>query len=111
MEMKIFGRVRQLLQGVDQASVGNPEQLTINEQLELLTASRSSAYGEITKQGRAFEIHTASAVAAVVAVPTTANLLSVWNGQDDGGRSMIIDRVWALMAVGTAVAGQAALLG
>lgn len=110
-EIKIFGRIRQLLQGIDQASVGDDEQIALTEQLEQLVAMGSSPYGEIVKIGRAFETHTTSALAAVVAVPTTANMLSIWNGDAVGGRVLVIDRVWALMAVGTAAAGQAALIG
>jgi hypothetical protein len=110
-ETKFFGRIRQLLQGIDQASVGDDEQVALSEQLEQLVAISSSPYGEIIKIGRAFEVHTTSAVAAVVAVPTVAHLLGIWNGEADGGRSLIIDRTWALMAAGTAAAGQGAIIG
>jgi hypothetical protein len=110
-DVSVFGRVRQLLQGLDQASVGDEEQITLNEQLEQLVAFGASPYGEIVKIGRAFELHTTTAVAAVVAVPTTAALLGIWNGEPDGGRSLVIDRVWALMAASAATAGQATLIG
>jgi hypothetical protein len=110
--VSIFGRVRQVLQGLDQAASGDEEQIALNEQLEQLMAMGSSPYGEITRLGRAFEIHTVAAVAAVVALPTTASMLSIWNGEADSGRSLIIDRVWGLRIVSTtAIASQAALIG
>lgn len=108
----VFGRVRQLLQGIDQASAGDEEQIALNEQLEQLVALGSSPYGEIVKIGRAFETHTVTAVASAQALPTTTAMLSIWNGEADGGRSLIIDRAWGLrIASTTAIASQASLLG
>lgn len=108
----VFGRIRKLLEQLDQASPGDvDQQLTLNEQLELLVAPSSAPYAEIVRVGRAFEVHTTGAAAAIVAVGTVANKLSLWNGDGDNGRSLIIDRVWALMAAGTAAAGQGTLLG
>src|SRR6267378_308756 len=112
-DVHILARIRQLLQGIDQASQGNPEEpITMNEQLELLVASGASPYGEIVKMGRAFEVHTVVAVAAVVALPTLGSMLTIQNMEPDGGRSYVIDRVWGLrIASTTAIASQAALLG
>lgn len=111
-EIKVLGRVRQLLQGVDQGSKGDDEQIALNEQYEQLVAMGASQYGEIVRIGRAFEVHTVSAVAAVVALPTTAAMLSLWNGEADSGRSYVIDRVWGLRIVSTtAIASQASLIG
>jgi len=110
-EVNIFGRIRQLLQGIDQGSVGDNEQISLNEQLEQLVAPGSAPYTEIIKTGRAFEVHTTSAVAAIVAVPTVAHLLGIWNGEPDGGRVLIIDRCWALQAASAATVGQAVMIG
>lgn len=112
MDSNLIARVRQIAQGIDGGSPGDVQILSLNEQYELLIALASSPYEETTRMGRAFEVHTTSAIAAVVAVPTTANALSIYNAEPDGGgRSLIIDRVWALMAVGTAAAGQGSLIG
>lgn len=111
MQVKILARIRKLLEAVDSGAVGDDEQLTLNEQLEQLVAQGTSPYEEIVKVGRAFETKSVSALAAVVAVPTVANMLSIWNGEPDGGRCFIIDRVWALNIVSTAVASQCTLLG
>jgi hypothetical protein len=111
-ESKILGRIRLLLRGVDQGSVGDDEQIALNEQGELLIAHGSSPFAEQTKMGRAFETHTVAAIAAVVALPTTAAMLSLWNGEPDTGRSLVLDRAWALRIVSTtAIASQASIIG
>lgn len=111
-DMNVFGQVRQLLQGIDRASVGDTEQFTLSEQLEMMVAQGSSQWEETTKMGRSFSVCTASAVAALVAVPTVVNMLSLWNGELQTGRVLIIDRVWALCAAASgATAGQGALIG
>src|SRR5687767_10297547 len=104
MDLRIFGRVRQVLQGVDQLDAGTEEQLRMSEQGALLVAPAASAYGETVRLGRAYEVHTTTAIAAVVARPTTAHMLSLYNGEPDDGRIYVIDRAWAINEVSTAVA-------
>ena len=111
MDLRLFGRIRQLLQSVDQRLAGDEEEFGLSQQGELLVALSTSPYGETVRAGRAFEVHTTAALAAVVAVPTTAIMLGIYNNEPDDGRVYIIDRAWALMAAGTAAAGQAALIG
>lgn len=111
MQVNIMGRIRQVLQSIDAGAVGDVEQIALNEQLEQLVAIGSSPYGEIVKAGRAYETHTSAALAAVVAVPTVVNMLSIYNGEPDGGRSYVIDRVWGQNVVSTAVASQCVLIG
>lgn len=111
-QISILARVRKLLEAVDGSSPDIQQQPTLTDQLELLVGQGTSPYGEIVKVGRAFEVHTVAAIAAVVALPTTASMLSLWNGEADGGRSYVIDRVWGLRIVSTtAIASQAALIG
>lgn len=107
---ELMGRVRTLLRGIDAVGQGDEEALPLNEQGEPIFALGSTLYAEIVKMGRAFEVHTTTAVAAVVARPTTAHLLGIWNGEPDSGRSLIIDRLWALLEAGTAAAGQFTIL-
>lgn len=110
--VNIFARVRKLLEAIDQSSPDTDQQATVNDQLELLMANAASPYGEVTRVGRAFETHTTTAIAAVVALPTTAAMLSMWNGEPDNGRSYVVDRVWGLRIVSTtAIASQASLIG
>ncbi len=110
-EIKIFGRVRKLLEGLDAVSVGKEdEQITLTQQSEQLMAMGAAPYQEITRVGRGFYLTTTTAVAAVVAVPSTAVLLALYNNEPDGGRSYIVDWVAALNAASTAVASQATIL-
>ena len=63
-----------------------------------LVALRASDYEEVTRPGRAFYCKTATAnnTASVIAVGTTTAGLGLCNTADDGGRSMIIDAIWAI---------------
>src|SRR3954468_15916914 len=70
----------------------------------------ASPYGEIPRLGRAYRVGPTAAVAAVVAVPSTACMYAIYNNEPDGGRSFIIDWVSAQNVVSTAVAAQAQLL-
>jgi hypothetical protein len=109
-EHKILFRVRKIVEALE-AAAKSDENPTLTEQLAQLIALDSSFYEEIVKAGRSFETHTTAALAAVIAVPTTAIMLGLYNNEPDGGRSYIIDRVWGLMIAGTAAAGQASLIG
>lgn len=111
LEFKALGRIRKLLEGIDAESQGvETEQIALTQQLELLTAAGAAPYREIVRMGRAFYTGTTTAVAAVVAIPTTAVLLALYNNDVDGGRSLVIDWVAASGAAKTAAAGQAQLL-
>lgn len=111
MEVKVLGRIRKVLEGFDAESVGvSDEQVTLTQQLEQLVALGAAPYSEIVRIGRAFYTGTTTAVAAVVAIPTTAVLLALYNNDVDGGRSIVIDWVGASGVAKTAAAGQAQLL-
>jgi hypothetical protein len=109
-EIRVLGRVRKILEGIDAESVGNDEQIAITPQLEQLIAAGAAPYRELTRMGRAFEVHTAAAIGAVVAIPTTAHMLALYNNEPDGGRSYVIDWIAATNVVSTAVASQAQLI-
>jgi hypothetical protein len=110
VDVKVIGRIRKALEGIDAGSPGDDEQLALTGQLEQLVAMGASPYGEITRLGRAYKVGTAAAVAAVVAIPTTAAMLQLYNNEPDGGRSLIIDWVAASGVAKTAAAGQAQIL-
>jgi hypothetical protein len=111
MEVQLMARVRQILQAIDQRSPGDEEKVSLSEQGALYVAQDSSFYEEMIRVGRSFEVHTTAAVAGIVAIPTTAVLAQIWNGEPDDGRCLIIDRCWALGIAGPATAGQNALIG
>mgnify|MGYP001572822532 CR=1 FL=1 len=104
-------RIRKLLEAIDDASAGTEALATLTPQLEQLVAPGAAPYSEIVRAGRAFQTHMATAVAAVVAIPTTAHMFSIYNGDPDGGRVGVIDWVAATNVVSTAVASQAQLIG
>lgn len=107
----LIGRVRKVLEAIDAESQGNEATLVLTQQLELLTAQGAPPYSEVVRAGRAFWTGTTTAVAAVVAIPTTAVLFALFNNDADGGRSLIIDWVAAQNVVSTAVVCQAQILG
>ena len=110
MEVKLLGRLRKLLEGIDAGSPGDDEQFAVSQQLEQLVAFGSAPYTEIVRLGRAFYVNTTAAVAAAVAVPTTTGGLSLYNNEPDGGRTYIIDWVAASNVASTALAAQAQML-
>src|SRR6476646_6097145 len=106
MDVKITGRIRKLLDGLDAGSVGDDESVVLDQQRNVLVAPGAAPYTDIVRIGRAFYVNTTAAVAAVVAVPTTAVLMAIYNNEPDGGRSFVIDWVAAQNVVSTAVASQ-----
>lgn len=109
--VNLTGRIRKLLEGIDAEAAGaNDEQLALTGQLELLVAAGSAQFREITRMGRAFYTGTTTAVAAVVAIPTTGHMFALYNNAADGGKSLVIDWVGASGVAKTAAAGQAQLL-
>jgi hypothetical protein len=111
MDMTIVARIRKLLEGIDkEVAGGDPREVTLTQQLELLTAQGAAPYREITKMGRAFWTGQTAAVASVVAIPTTAANVALYNNAPDGGRSLVIDWIAASCIVSTAVDSRCAQL-
>jgi hypothetical protein len=110
MEVKVLGRVRKLLEGVDASAVSDSEQIALTPQLEQLVAASSAPYREIVRMGRAFWTNTTTAIASVVALPTTAVTLAIYNTDSDGGRSLVIDWVGAINIVAGAATGQSEII-
>jgi hypothetical protein len=111
MEVKVIGRLRKLLEGIDAGSQGDDEQIALTQQLEQYIAYGASPYGEIVRLGRAFVNNTTAAVAAAVAIPTTTGGFSLYNNEPDGGRSYVIDWVGASNVASAATAAQAQMIG
>ena len=111
VEVKALYRIRKLLEGLTQEAGGsNDVQAALTEQLELLIAPGATPYQEINRLGASFWTGGVAAVAAVVAIPTTACMFAIYNNEADGDRSLVIDFVAAQNVVSTAVASQAQLL-
>lgn len=112
MEFSLKARIRKLMEAFDaEVSGGDPRDIVLTQQLELLVAAGATSYQETVRAGRAFWTGNTASVAAVVAVPTTAVMLALFNNDADGGSSLIIDWVAASGVAKTAAAGQQQMLG
>ena len=69
--------------------------LQANQAGEQLVAAGDADYTEVTRGGFAFTYRNTTAVAAVTSIPTTATNTAFRNSDADGGRSVIIDAIWA----------------
>jgi len=108
-EIKMLGKVRGIF--LDLLPTGREdEQLQLTGQAEQLVAQGSAPYQEIVRQGRCF-MATNSAVATVTGIPTTAYALALYNNESDGGRSYVIDQVWALYTTNTAALPHVGIIG
>ncbi len=77
-----------------------------------LVAQRGSDYEEMSRAGWAFFCKTATAddTPSVIAVGTTTCGIGLSNTADDGGRSMIIDAIWAIKILQAAAVSQESLI-
>jgi len=102
-EVKIFGKIRGLFVDMLYGTGSEETQVELSGQGDQLLAQGAAPYQEIARQGRTYLCNTGNApVASVVAMPTTATGFNIHNNEPDGGRSYVIDQVWALV---TAQAG------
>lgn len=76
----------------------------INERGELLVALGLPTQAEVVRYGESYVSLQATAVAPVVALPTTTAQLSLWNGEPDGGKSYAIDSLICMCAVSASAA-------
>lgn len=102
-DMKMLGKVRGILVDLF-ATNREDEQAHLSGQGEWLTAAAAAPYQEIVRQGKSYWTNTTTAVASVTAIPSTAHGLAIYNNAPDGGRSLVIDRVWALYTVNSTAA-------
>ena len=68
----------------------------------LRIASYLPPYAELAREGNGWSAMATAAVAALVVRPTTGAMATLWNGEEDGGKSLIMDRAFAHNLVGTA---------
>lgn len=107
--LKIAGRVRGTAAG-NYPENREDEQLHINNRGDQIVAQGLPELTEVTRLGQSFTVITATAAAPVIAIPTTAALLSLWNGEPDNGKSYIIDSVFAVKVANDASASAMAML-
>lgn len=75
--------------------------LKANQAKEMLVARGSAKYEDATRSGKRFSYRNTTGVAAVTAVPTIATNCAFFNSDPAGGRSIIVDAIFA-SAVGNA---------
>lgn len=63
-------------------------------------------YAVLSKEGNGWQVMATSAVAALIVRPSTVALGTLWNGEADGGKSYIIDRIFAQQLVSAAAAAR-----
>lgn len=61
--------------------------------------------------GNSFQVATTTAAAPVVAIPTTAALIGLYNGEPDNGKCYVIDSVFVVQVVVTAAIQNIGILG
>jgi hypothetical protein len=94
-DLKILGKVRGIFMDLLPTN-REDEQIQLTGQGDLLVAHGAAPYQEVVRQGKAFWVNTTTDTPAVTAIPTVAVNLAIYNNENDGGRSLIIDQVWAM---------------
>ena len=70
---------------------------------DLVMAQGLPPYAEMSRQGEGWSVISTAAAAALVVRPSTVALITLWNGEaNPGGKSYIIDRLFAHNLVGVA---------
>lgn len=77
--------------------------LALNQLAEQLVAFGLPRGTEMVRKGRHWSVMNTSAIAGLVVRPSTVAALELWNGNNVGGASMVIDRVFAFNLVSTNV--------
>lgn len=84
---------------------GQDEQACINPRGDLLVANSLPPRAEAGRLKRIFKVITTTAVAPVVAIPTTTAQLSLWNGESGpNAKSYVITQIGAFCVVSAAAA-------
>ena len=108
--LNLFAKIRQA--AADTLSGGDGK-LERNPRGDLLVAQALSPRSELVRLGDSYAvaIATGSAFAPVAAWPTTRAELILWNGEDPGGKSYVIDSAWVASITSVAAASSITLLG
>ena len=97
----MFAELRALVRG-GQTS-GGYRALRSNSEDEQIFAQGLPPYTELARRGLSWATMSTSAVAGLVVRPTVAAAFEIFNGYQDGGKSLVIDRLFAFQLVSTAV--------
>lgn len=92
------------VRGSQQPNLGEGVKTSLftNNRGEFLVAQGLPEYSMISNKGSSWWASTTTAAAPVVAIPTTAALIGLWNGEPDNGKSYIIDSIFVVQVAVTA---------
>jgi hypothetical protein len=92
------------LQGVVRTPIGAPVcQPAYNERSEQICAEGLPLYTEMTRRGNGWSTMSTAAVASLVVRPGVLAGFEIFNGYGGGGKSLVIDRMFAFNLVSTNV--------
>ena len=80
---------------VRRAQSGTRRSPQVNDQGDALVSAGLPPYTEITREGGGWQAMATAAVASLVVRPDTVAMATLWNGEPAGGKSLIIDAVFA----------------
>ena len=83
------------------ASAGQAYGIASSEANDVLVSQNLPPYTELARIGAGWSVMDTAATAAVVVRPSTVAGLTLWNGEAAGGKSYVIDRVFAFNLVST----------
>lgn len=79
-------------------------QADINSRGDLMTAQSLPERTELVRLGNSWAVEDTTSVVDLTGVPTTTASLSFWNGEPDGGKSYVIDRVFTTVTTSAGAA-------
>lgn len=111
----MFGLVKALVRGLVTPNYAEDDEreLALNNRGDLVVAQGLPAKADIVRLGNSWHcsIATGSAFAPVAAWPTVLANLLLYNNEPRGGKSLLIDQVWAVAITSIAAASSFTLLG
>ncbi len=90
--------------------LGTEKTLEASESGSLFTAQGAAPFEELARSGMTFTARSITAAAGVVALPTTAAIISLFNTAASGGKSAIIDAIFAVQIAAHTTIGQSGLI-
>ncbi len=87
-------------------STSQKKSLSATNEGDLYVAQNLPPYTLMTMNDRGWSVMTTSAVAALIVRPSTTALGTLWNGESDGGKSYVIDRIFTQQLVSAAAASR-----
>lgn len=111
MDIEVKARVRGLSPSLENLPSGSSAPCAINPRGDLLVAQALPPYAEIVRMGNSYFVIQSAATTPNTILPTTTAPVTLWNGENDGGKVYIIDSVFAHVVVSAAAATNVGLCG